>query len=234
MRILYVFPHPDDESYGPAAVMHKQISESHEVFLLTLTKGGATKQRLKLNHSVKEMGEIRYKEMLNVAETLQLTGMNILDFEDSGLKEADPRIIETAVMNEINKTKPNVVVTYPVHGISGFEDHVITHSLVKRAFVEAKEKYSFLKRLAFYTITEEQAHSGEHFQLKGSGRNEIDCIVEVNETDIEKNRQALDCYITYKEVIEKTNIKTNINRYNAFEFFMEDFAPPVNDLFEEL
>jgi LmbE family N-acetylglucosaminyl deacetylase len=38
MRILYLFPHPDDESFGPAPVIKQQIENGHQVFLLTLTK----------------------------------------------------------------------------------------------------------------------------------------------------------------------------------------------------
>ena len=67
MRILYVFAHPDDESFGPARVMSKQRRQGHEVYLLTLTRGGATRQRHKFGYSVDEMGEVRYKEMLDVA-----------------------------------------------------------------------------------------------------------------------------------------------------------------------
>ncbi len=58
MRILYIFPHPDDESFGPANAMSKQVREGNEVYLLTLTKGGATKQRHKYGYSIKEMGEV--------------------------------------------------------------------------------------------------------------------------------------------------------------------------------
>lgn len=48
MRILYVFPHPDDESFGPAPVIKQQLEQGNEVFLLTFTRGGATKVRHKL------------------------------------------------------------------------------------------------------------------------------------------------------------------------------------------
>ena len=65
-RILYVYPHPDDESFGPAAVMYDQVREGHQVYLLTLTRGGATKQRFRLGKSIDEMGAIRFKEMLKV------------------------------------------------------------------------------------------------------------------------------------------------------------------------
>ena len=54
MTILYVYPHPDDESFGPAGVMHKQRRDGHAVHLLTLTRGGATKQRFKYNSDLFE------------------------------------------------------------------------------------------------------------------------------------------------------------------------------------
>jgi len=47
MRILYIFPHPDDESFGPARAMAAQRRQAHDVYLLTLTRGEATKVRHK-------------------------------------------------------------------------------------------------------------------------------------------------------------------------------------------
>ena len=91
MRLLYILPHPDDESFGPGPVINKYIEEGHEIHLLTLTKGGATKQRFRLNLSIEEMGEVRYKEMLDVEKVLRLTSMTVLDLADGGLKEMDPR-----------------------------------------------------------------------------------------------------------------------------------------------
>jgi hypothetical protein len=34
LRILYVFPHPDDESFGPARAMAAQKRQGHAVYLL--------------------------------------------------------------------------------------------------------------------------------------------------------------------------------------------------------
>jgi len=75
MKILYIYPHPDDESFGPGHVMHYQVRQGHEVYLLTLTKGGATRQRHKYGYSIAEMGEVRYQEMIKVAKALRLTGI---------------------------------------------------------------------------------------------------------------------------------------------------------------
>jgi N-acetylglucosamine malate deacetylase 2 len=234
MKILYIYPHPDDESFGPARGMWKQHRQGHEVYLLTLTKGGATKQRFKYNLSIDEMGEVRYKEMLEVAKTLGLKEMKVLDLPDSGLKEMDPRQIELVILDEIKRIQPQVVVTYAVHGISGFHDHLVSHAVVKRAFVQLKESSPWLKRLALHTITEEDALQSAYFKLNPSKAEEIDCILDVTPEDVQKNMAALDCYITFQETIEKSGIKNSVTGPIYFEFYQEEYSPPVDDIFANL
>lgn len=233
MKVLYVFPHPDDESYGPAGAMSKQRRQGHEVYLLTLTRGGATRERFRLGYSIEEMGQARYEEMLNVAKVLDLSGMTVLDLPDSGLKEMDPRDIEQVVTDEIERLRPQVVVTYPVHGISGFQDHLVAHAVVKRAFVALRERAPYLKRLAFHTITEEEAKKG-YFKLSGSKPEEIDCLLAVDDVDVENRDRALDCYVTYQEVIQRTEIKNHIQRQVPFEVYGDHHDPRLGDLFEGL
>lgn len=234
MKILYIYPHPDDESFGPAHVMHKQIREGHEVYLLTLTKGGATKKRFDLNLSIEEMGDVRYKELLCVEKTLKLSGMTVLDLPDSGLKEMDPREIEKVVEDHIHKIKPDVVATYAVHGISGFHDHLVSHAVVKNVFCRLKESAVYPKRFAMVTVDEQTSKESPHFKLNFSKEEEIDCIVNVDDEDMKALQDALDCYESYKSVIEQSNIKDLLKRESAFELFQEDFDPPINDLFDKL
>ena len=234
MRILYIFPHPDDESFGPGHAMSKQRRQGHEVYLLTLTKGGATRQRHKYGYSVDEMGEIRHREMLEVAQVLDLTGMTVLDLPDSGLKEMDPRTIERAVVDEVEHLRPHVVVTYPVHGISGLHDHIIAHAVVKRAFLILKEHVPSLQRLAFFTLTEEIAKQSTHFPLSSSTPEEIDCVFIVDPVDIENDLRALDCYVTFAETIEASGVRRAILPEVSFEIFGEQHDPPLTDLFAGL
>jgi LmbE family N-acetylglucosaminyl deacetylase len=232
MKILYVFPHPDDESFGPAPAMSKQRRQGHEVYLLTLTRGGATRQRHKYGYSVREMGEARYQEMLCVAKVLDLSGLTVLDLPDSGLKEMDPREIERVVVAEIERLRPNVVVTYAVHGISGFHDHLVAHAVVKRTFAELAERVTYLQRLAFFTITEEDAAKSKHHRLNYSKPEEIDCVFEVDQVDVERGCQALDCYATYQDAIEQTGIKDQIDSPVVFEIYGEHHSTPLGDLFD--
>jgi len=235
MKILYIYPHPDDESFGPAQVMSRQRHDGHEVYLLTLTRGGATKQRHRYGYSVDEMSDIRYAEMQDVARVLDLSGLTVLDLPDSELKEMDPRDIESVVRHEIVRLRPDIVATYAVHGISGFHDHLVTHAVVKHVYMELRSELTELRRLALVTITEDDAErmSGP-FHLSGSKTDEIDCIVTVDSIDVERARRALDCYVTFQETIQKTGIREFISTQAVFELYREVFDPPLNDLFDQL
>ncbi len=234
MRILYVYPHPDDESFGPAHAMSCQRRQGHDVFLLTLTRGGATKRRFDYGFSVEKMGEVRYAEMTEMARALDLSGMNVLDLPDSGLKETDPREIEAVVLEEIERVRPDVIVTYPAHGISGFHDHLVTHAVVKRVFCGIRSDVGAPRRLAFHTITREDAGLSRHFPLSGSSTEEIDCVFEVGAEDIERANRALDCYVTFAETIRQSGIRGFIKSPVYFELFMERFDPPLIDIFNGL
>jgi len=223
MKILYIFPHPDDESFGPAPAMWEQQALGHEVYLLTLTKGGETRMRHKYGWSVAKMGEIRAQELANAAAVLGVKSLHVLDLPDSGLKELRPQEIELLVSHYIQKIEPNIVVTYPVHGISGFHDHLITHAVVKRCFVALQQAGNgYLKRLAFFTLPEfvVKSNTGLH-QLQFSTSAEIACVYKVSEKAMQKMYEALECYVTYQEIIEASIKKMQMPRAVYFEIFGE-------------
>jgi LmbE family N-acetylglucosaminyl deacetylase len=232
MRILYIFPHPDDESFGPARAIAAQTRTGHQVSLLTLTRGGATKIRHRFGYSIAQMGAVRHAEMLQVEKVLGLTHLTVLDFPDSGLKELDPRRIERAVSQHVERLRPEIVVTYPVHGISRFHDHLVTHAVVVRVYLQLQDAgMKDLLRLGFVTLTEEQSEraSGVH-QLSASRTDEIDCLMQVTEADMDTFRRSLDCYVSYRETIEETGVRRTLDHLVAFEIFQESHAPPLDDL----
>jgi N-acetylglucosamine malate deacetylase 2 len=233
VRILYIFPHPDDESFGPARAMAAQRRQGHEVFLLTLTRGEATRVRHKFGWTREEMGAARYREMEDVKATLDLTGMRVLELPDGDLKEFDPWTLEEAIAAEIRRVRPHVVVTFPIHGISGFHDHIVTHAAVTRAYLRLHgAEHPWLQRLAFFTIAEAPADFPWHLNVTKA--EEIDCTVEVSDEDMDRFHRALDCYVTYADVIAATGIHDVFGHDVHFEIFREDHKPPLKDLFEGL
>ncbi len=238
MNILYIFPHPDDESFGPAGVIDAQVKQGHQVHLLTLTKGGTTQQRHKLGLSVEEMGDLRYQEMLKVKASLGLSQMKVLDYPDSGLTELDPRRLEKEIESYINELKPKLVITYPVHGGSGYHDHLVTYAVVKRVFLDMQEAGAdYLKRLAFFTMPD----SGEPTflpsgwpRLKLSDASLIDAVIPLQSENIQAMKDALLCYESYQAIVETTGVIEKIGNRVHFEIFGEDFSPSLKSLTEGL
>jgi hypothetical protein len=93
----------------------------------------------------------------------------------------------------------------------------------------------YLKRLAFWTIhAEEAAGASELFHLTGIRAKGVDVLMTVDEVDVEKQQQALDCYVTYRETIEKAGARRNVPREAVFEIYQEGHDPPLGSLGEGL
>ncbi len=230
--LLYIFPHPDDESFGPAPAIVRQRREGHAVHLLTLTRGEATRQRHHYGYSKPEMGQIRFEEMQCVAEALGLSSLDVLSFPDGELAELDPRVLEDVVARAIERYRPDVVVTYPVHGISGHPDHLVTHAVVKRVCCALREQLGFPRRLAFFTLPEGLEKKPAH--LHTSPRARIDVCIPLTIEDFERAEAALACYRTYWRVIEEHRPLESVTEGVCFELFQEAFDPPLDDLTDRL
>lgn len=235
LKFLYIFPHPDDESFGPSPVMYRHLQDGHEVHLLTLTKGGASSARHGLNLSIEEYGDIRWREMQKVSEVLGLTSLTVLDLEDGGLCEMAPQEVEDIVQRYFNYLMPDIVVTYPVHGISGHPDHLVTHAAVKRVFSDMSDQDMFPspKRLAFFTMADEGDEERAKSYLWSSPQARIDCEIELTEQEQAKFQESLDCYETYSEIINRTGVR-NISKKRYYEFYQESFDTPVSNIEQEL
>jgi LmbE family N-acetylglucosaminyl deacetylase len=234
MKILYIFPHPDDESFGPAPAISAQLREGHKVHLLTLTKGEATKQRFRLGVDKDEMGKIRFKEMQCVEKTLGLSGMRVLDLPDNELKKMNPIDLENIIEHQIHDLKPDIVVTYAVHGVSGFEDHLVTHAVVKRVFSKLRDMDTgYPKRLALFTRMGEVYTDGK-FRLAVSDEEDIKFIEQCSDDDMQKFNDALDCYKTYKEVIEGSGVRDVTTEEVPFEIFGEKIEGRLNSIADGL
>ena len=108
-------------------------------------------------------------------------------------------------------------------------------AVVKRAYVELRERVDSLKRLAFWTIrAEEAAGASELFHLTGSKDEDIDVVMMVDEVDVEAQRRALDCYVTYQATIEEAGARRNIPCEAVFELYQERHDPPLDDLLDGL
>jgi hypothetical protein len=59
---------------------------------------------------------------------------------------------------------------------------------------------------------------------------EIDCAFDATDEDMGRFHAALDCFVTYADVIAKTKIHEVFGKDVQFEIFREDHKPPLTDL----
>lgn len=230
---MYIFPHPDDESFGPAGAIHKQIQEGNEIILLTLTKGGATKVRHQLGLSIQEMGLVREKEMQKVQKVLGITEMQILNYEDGGLAKLSPLLLEEELKNWIVYYQPDVVVTYPVHGGSGHHDHIALHHILKRLFYTKTTGLSNWKRLAYFTVVDTglpMFFEGGIPRVTWSKKEDIQVEVQLDGSDISAMKNALLCYETYQGMVKTTNVIERIGSTTYFELEGEKHPKLLNSI----
>jgi LmbE family N-acetylglucosaminyl deacetylase len=233
--LLYVFPHPDDECFGPAPGLAHQRREGHEVHLLTLTRGEATSQRERLGYSKAEMAETRYQEMQNVAAALDLSSLTVLEYPDGELAELNPLVLEDEVADHLHATEPDVVVTYPVHGFSGHPDHLVIHAVVKRvACALRRDGAATPRRLAFYTLPPAPDDADRPSHLRHSPPALSESTLPIQKSDLETGREALYRYETYGPVIEEHQPLESIGDHLSFELFGESHDPPLSSLLEDL
>jgi len=231
VTFLYVFPHPDDECFGPGPAIVRQVSEGHDVHLLTLTRGGATKQRERLGLSVGEMGAVREREMRAVEAQLGLASLEVHDMPDGGLADIDPRDVEAPIRDRIRALRPAVVVTYAYHGNSLHPDHLVTHACVKRVYCETLGLAGAPRRLALFTLVEgEMAGAAAH--LRGLPADTIGARVRYSPAERLVAEAALACYESYGPVIAAQDPLSVVDQSGvAFVLFGEPRPdPPFDDL----
>ena len=229
--LLYVFPHPDDESFGPGPAIARQVREGHAVHLLTLTRGGATRERHRLGLSVEAMGAVREREMAGVAEALGLASLAVLDLPDGGLAALDPREVERPIAEAVRRLRPDVLASYDVFGNSGHPDHLVTYAAARRLFhaLRDAEPEAAPRRYAGFTVLDDQlADAPGH--LRGVPRERAGAVVTFTAADRAAGERALACYATYADVVARHRPLDTVASGVGFVLAGEHPAPPLDDL----
>ncbi|MCK4765045.1 MAG: UPF0175 family protein [Candidatus Aminicenantes bacterium] len=103
-----------------------------------------------------------------------------------------PRRIEAVIQKEITRLCPHIVVTYAVHGISGFHDHLVSHAVVKRAFVEIENQVADLRLLALKLYEKGILGMGKARELIGVGKLDFLYILKEEGIPLNYDREELE------------------------------------------
>ena len=154
-RLLVVFAHPDDESFGPAGTIIHYASRGVGVHYVCATRGEAGYAPPELLERYDSLAELRTAELRCAAQHLGLTGLHTLDYRDSGMEDTvenrDPASLYQAPLEEvagkviklIRQIRPQVVLTFGPSGGYFHPDHVKMHQAATMAFFAAGDGKRF-------------------------------------------------------------------------------------------
>jgi LmbE family N-acetylglucosaminyl deacetylase len=140
LRLMCVFPHPDDETLGMGSTLAKYAAEGIATYLVTATRG----ERCWTDDPAaypgpQALGEIRTAELHAAAQVLGIHEVASLDYIDGDLDQADPAEVIGQIVAHIRRVRPQVIVTFGPDGAYGHPDHIALSQFTSAAIVCAAD-----------------------------------------------------------------------------------------------
>jgi len=141
LKLLAVFPHPDDETLGLGSTLARYSVEGVETYLVCATRGErGWFDSEGPNPGFAGVARIRETELRCAAENLGLHEVSFLDYIDGDVDRAKPEEIIGRIVSHIRRIGPHVVVTFPPDGAYGHPDHIALSQFTNGALVCAADR----------------------------------------------------------------------------------------------
>jgi LmbE family N-acetylglucosaminyl deacetylase len=179
MRILVVYAHPDDESFGPAALLAKYAREGAQISGLVATRGEHGQTEMVPPPSPPELGRLRERDLRDAAAVIGFARVDLLDYEDGTLASVPPAVLEAQILDAIRRDRPDVLLTFGPGGITGHPDHLAIHRAATAAFHRARQEGLGVQALYYDAVPPERA---EEMHLAGLPDGQPNTWIDVTET----------------------------------------------------
>jgi N-acetylglucosamine malate deacetylase 2 len=123
-RLLFIYAHPDDESFAVAGVARMYADRGAEIALVTATRGDAGRAGEPPLCAREDLPARREAELLAAAKILGIGHVTVLDYADKHLAEAPTNAIRRQLVEAIRRHRPEVIVTFDPDGANLHPDHV--------------------------------------------------------------------------------------------------------------
>jgi LmbE family N-acetylglucosaminyl deacetylase len=218
-RMLCVFAHPDDESYGPGGTIARYAIEGAQIYLLTFTCGEAGTIGISKELSRERLCQRRVDELAAACAALGIAEHYVLGAPDRGLPDIDPRWAVERIARDILEYRPQVLLTFHHRGISQHADHIAVAGYVEEAFDLAAREGPFPAKLYGYGITHRMAGLHERRNLAPMEDGEIDAVIEIPDAAMDRKLEAIRRHETQYDFYLRLAKKFDYRRENRREHF---------------
>jgi LmbE family N-acetylglucosaminyl deacetylase len=137
---LFIYAHPDDETFGAAGTICLLRSKGWRVVLACATLGQQGKCGDPAVCSQEELGPVRERELRDAACVLDISAIHLLGYEDKQLSDAPRDEIRRKLVAIIRAETPDVVFSFDPNGFNGHPDHVAISRFASDAIAAAADR----------------------------------------------------------------------------------------------
>ena len=146
LTLLTVFAHPDDESFSCGGTLARYASQGVRVASVCATRGEVGMISDPSLATRETLGQVREEELREASRVMGIAELHFLGYLDSGMEgtaenqdprslaQADPQAVIGALVQQIRRLRPQVVITFDREGIYGHPDHKAVHKYTTEAF----------------------------------------------------------------------------------------------------
>lgn len=138
-RLLFLYAHPDDESFGVAGMSRMYADLGVDIAIVTATRGDAGRAGEPAVCSREDLPAVRENELREAARILGIAHVAVLDYHDKHLAEAPPDKIRRELVEAVRRHRPQVVVTFDPNGANLHPDHVAISRFAGDAIAAAED-----------------------------------------------------------------------------------------------
>ena len=230
--LLFVFAHPDDESFSGAGTAMKYAAAGSRIVLVTATLGQRGKCGDPPVCRVEELEHVRERELREAARIIGFDALHLLGYRDKELAEAPPDRMRDSLVRIIRSVRPAVVFTFDPNGFNVHPDHVAISRFTSEAIAAAADgrwhpdagaPHQVGRLLWTPTIPPWEAAAVEDLASHPG----IDFVIDVSAYH-DRRIAALRAHRTQHLSIDRYFFnRPNLDRILATEVWRQGFGPPV-------
>jgi len=235
-RLVAVFAHPDDESFGPGGTLARYAALGVELTLICGTRGEAGSIGVSKSYGPELLGRIRQAELEAAIEVIGFRALHLLGYADKGVAEIGVARGMADVLRILRPIEPDVVLAFHPLGISGHPDHRAMTAYAAAAVAELGAATGKTSVLQYYALPESVTREIKDRELPPVPDVDITTVVDTAPY-AEVKRRAIHCHRTQLPFYQRLISMPGLDGRFAIERFVTAGVPrratPGRGLFPE-
>jgi N-acetyl-1-D-myo-inositol-2-amino-2-deoxy-alpha-D-glucopyranoside deacetylase len=234
VRIVFLFAHPDDETFGCGGTIALYSRRGVVCTVVSATKGEAGRWRNAAGQGVDDLGKVRQAELECACRVLGARPPLFMGYVDGTLSLVDQEGAARRTLGLLMELEPDVLVTFDQWGVYGHRDHQAVHRWAQWAWehwpgARPRLFYNSPPRSYMQELRRRRSEAGRPFDPSdvsdlppeeyGTPDELVTTRIEISEV-LELKRQAILCHRSQVDPEEFSSVQaTEFGPLMGFEFF---------------